>query len=1018
MIAGKTRKFLIDTGTSKNYIKPFNGLQGVTSVNRPFLVKSIHNTNRIKEKVRTNIFGIFTDFFVLPSLETFDGIIGLDILKTLNASIDLGKSKIFYANNVEPLYYDSCKDVNYLELNSLAVPLGIRGKFNDMIQRNIKAFADPDEALAYNTNVIANIRTTDEEPVYSRLYPYPLGVSDFVKNEVENLLANGIIRPSRSPYNNPIWVVDKKGVDEFGCPNKRLVIDFRKLNDKTISDKYPIPDITEILSNLGGAKYFTTLDLKSGFHQIELAERDREKTAFSVRNGKYEFCRLPFGLKNAPSIFQRAIDDVLREHIGKCCFVYIDDVIIFSTSEENHIRDVESVLKSLLEANMKVSAEKSKFFRQETEYLGFMVTTNGITTCADKVNAMKNFPQPTTLRGVRSFLGLAGYYRCFIKDFAKIARPLSSILRGEFGNVSASQSKKIKITLNDEQIYAFNALKNILISEDVLLNYPDFKKPFDLTTDASSHAIGAVLSQGRRPITMISRTLSDAEENYATNERELLAIVWALKTLRNYLYGVQDIRVFTDHKPLTFAVSDKNPNNRIRHLKAFVDECNAKVFYKPGKDNVVADALSRQQINNLSDNSSVITEATVHSEASFTNTILSVDKPVNCFRNQIIIEEGTVKGVKCYIMFGKKTRYFITFENDRDLFEMLQQVVKPDVVNAIHCDLPTLARIQHKLIELFPGVKFRYSKSFVTDITNLNDQKEIIAAEHNRAHRAAQENIKHILEDYFFPKMGKKAKEFVTNCRICLQSKYNRQPTKYQIAQTPIPTKCGEILHIDIYSTDSKHFLTCIDKFSKFAVVQPLRSRTIVDVQPLLLQILNLYSNTTTIYCDNEKAFNSNTIKSMLKNMFNIEIVNAPPLHSTSNGQVERFHSTLTEIARSLKLERLLDDTEEVILMATIEYNRSVHSVIGKKPIEVFRTNDFDGEVVNRLQSAQQKDLTLHNASRRTQIYESGDKVLVKTNKRLGNKLTPLYVEKDVQQDLGTTLLIGGRRVHKDNIRT
>lgn len=171
-----------------------------------------------------------------------------------------------------------------------------------------------------------------------------MGAADFVNNEVKELLHNGIIRPSRSPYNNPVWVVDKKGKDEYGNSKKRLVIDFRKLNSITIDDKYPIPQIPVILSNLGKARFFTTLDLKSGFHQITLSEQDREKTAFSVGNGKYEFCRLPFGLKNAPSIFQRAIDDVLREQIGKSCYVYVDDVIIFSETEEDHVKHIEWVL--------------------------------------------------------------------------------------------------------------------------------------------------------------------------------------------------------------------------------------------------------------------------------------------------------------------------------------------------------------------------------------------------------------------------------------------------------------------------------------------------------------------------------------------------------------------------------------------------------------------------------------------------------------------------------------------------
>ena len=176
---------------------------------------------------------------------------------------------------------------------------------------------------------MAEIETNIESPIWTKQYPYPLSASEFINKEISKMLKDNIIRPSKSPYSSPVWVVPKKGFNEDGTPKSRLVIDFKKLNEHTISDKYPIPDTNVILSNLGKPKYFSTIDLESGFHQILMKESDIQKTSFSVNNGKYEYIRLPFGLKNAPSIFQRAMDDILKPYIGKFCHVYIDDIIVF-----------------------------------------------------------------------------------------------------------------------------------------------------------------------------------------------------------------------------------------------------------------------------------------------------------------------------------------------------------------------------------------------------------------------------------------------------------------------------------------------------------------------------------------------------------------------------------------------------------------------------------------------------------------------------------------------------------------
>lgn len=1013
---GQELRLLIDTGTSKNYIKTLPYLKGVTPVEKPFNVNSVNGSNKITKKCKVNILGNTSTFFLLPALKTFDGIIGYDFLKEIDAKINFKTEIITHKNGQESIKHIKCSQTNSILIDHTPVPNNVKAKFLDLIKNNANVFAEANVSLPYNTQVKATINTVNNDAVYSKSYPYPMSATEFINKEIETLLKENIIRKSSSPYNSPIHVVSKKGVDSNGKPKLRMVIDFRKLNEKTIPDRYPIPDPTVILANLGKSKFFTTLDLKSGFHQIILQEKDRQKTAFSVNNGKYEFCRLPFGLKNAPSIFQRAIDDVLREHIGKICHVYVDDIIIFSPNADAHIRDITTVMQELETAGMRVSAEKSKFFRQEVEFLGFVVSEKGIKTCPNKVNDIVNFQAPKSLRALRSFLGLSGYYRRFIKDYAAIVKPLTTLLRGENGHIGANQSKKIKIKLNEEALTAFEKIKKILASEDVLLQYPDYNKAFELTTDASSSAIGAVLSQNRRPITMISRTLTKTEENYATNERELLAIVWALQTLRHYLYGIRDIHIYTDHQPLIFAVSDKNPNAKLKRWRAFIEEFSPKFHYKPGKENKVADALSRQHINNLSMTN---TDSTTHSEESNTNTIKTIQGPVNQFKTQLIISRSNLNTKTSKILFQKLIRHTLEFNSTPNLLNYLKDCVNPNTTNAIHCDLPTLAQIQNLLLTTFPGVKFVHTEKFVIDLINKHDQLDTIATEHNRAHRSLQENFKQIISEYYFPNIRKALKTIIANCKICLENKYQRKPPNPEIGKTPIPNYPGEILHIDILITDKQNFLTVIDKFSKFAVVKPIASRSTIDIKEALLQTIGLFKNTKTIVSDNERAFGSNTIKTLLRDLFNIKQYFIPTLHSESNGQVERLHSTLLEISRCIKEQQQITETIDLVLLATYKYNKTIHSTTNEKPIDILQYHHPEkiNQTKTNLENSQQKMLNRLNKNLKTKTYHSGEKVFLRTNKRLGNKFNKIFIEKVVEKDLGTTVLIDGKPIHKSNLR-
>ena len=452
-----------------------------------------------------------------------------------------------------------------------------------LIKENEDRFHLAGEILEGTDSIQHRIHTTDDIPINTRQYRYPPVHKDEINRQINELLETGVIESSSSPYSSPIWIVPKKP-DSTGKKRWRVVIDYRKLNEKTIGDAYPLPNITEILDQLGSAKYFSIFDLASGFHQIKMAPDDAHKTAFSTPYGHYQFTRMPFGLKNAPATFQRLMNSVLSGLQGTELFVYLDDIVIYSRSLREHEIKLTRLMKRLREAKLMLQPDKCEFLRHEVIYLGHIIDEHGVKPDPKNIEAVENFPRPKTPKNIKQFLGLIGYYRRFIPEFSRKSKPLTNLLK-----------KTTKFIWDKEEEEAFQILKKALISKPIL-QYPDFSQPFKVTTDASGYAIGGVLSQeftgDDLPIAYASRLLNTAEQNYSTIEKECLAIIYCVTHFRPYLYG-RKFKIETDHKPLVWMNSIKDPNSRIWKWKLKLSDYEFEINYKKGKSNLNADALSR-----------------------------------------------------------------------------------------------------------------------------------------------------------------------------------------------------------------------------------------------------------------------------------------------------------------------------------------------------------------------------------------------------------------------------------------
>jgi hypothetical protein len=413
-------------------------------------------------------------------------------------------------------------------------------------------------------------------PVSRRSYRMPSNELAELKTQLQDLLEKGFIRPSSSPWGCPAIFVKKKD------QTLRMCVDYRPLNEVTIKKKYPLPRIDLLFDQLVGAKVFSKIDLRSGYHQIRVWPEDIPKTAFTTRYGLYEYLVMSFGLTNAPAHFTYLMNSVFMPELDKFVVVFIDDILIYSKSKEEHATHLRVVLTRLREHKLYAKFSKCEFWLDQVPFLGHILSAEGVAVDPSKVKDILEWKPPTTVHLVRSFLGMAGYYRRFIPDFSKISKPITELLKNN-----------VKFNWTPECSEAFEKLKKLLTTAPVLAQ-PDIEKSFDVYCDASGTGIGCVLMQEGHVIAYASWQLKRHEEHYPTHDLELAAVVHALKIWRHYLLG-NTCHIYTDHKSLKYIFIQAELNMRQRRWLELIKDYDLEVHYHPGKANVVADALNRKE---------------------------------------------------------------------------------------------------------------------------------------------------------------------------------------------------------------------------------------------------------------------------------------------------------------------------------------------------------------------------------------------------------------------------------------
>lgn len=721
-----------------------------------------------------------------------------------------------------------------------------------------------------------------------------------IDTQVEEMATQGFIEPSSSAWSSPVVLVKKKD------GSWRFCVDYRKLNAVTVKDAYPLPRIDESLDALSGSKFFSTLDLVSGYWQVELDEDAKQKSAFCTRNGLWQWRVLPFGLTSAPSTFERLMEKVLRGLHWKSVLIYLDDIVIFSSTVSQHLDRLELVLQRLEAANLKLKPSKCELFKREVKYLGHVVSADGVKTDPEKIEAIKNWPTPSNTTEVRAFLGTGSYYRRFVQGFADVARPLN-VLTG----------KNVPFEWNDDTEDAFQTIKRKLI-ESPVLGYPDPNLPYILDTDASNEAMGAVLSQVQggleRPIAYFSKTFSTEERNYCVTRKELLAVVSAAKHFRPYLYG-QPFKIRTDHASLRWMVNLRDPMGQVARWLERLQEFDFTIEHRQGRSHGNADGLSRRPCS-CKTCSKQVTSEEVNSDSDdeerFLLSSLGAETDDKKSRPTTQEPEVTVKAVQ-------PVRNVLRLQQNEEPLSQVYRAVEQSVPLS-EADLQESSPELKGWNRLYERLSLREDGILQLEIVRNHRKLSVVACPlslrvplireiHEAAHSGEWRTYQKLSMNWYWPGQQGDVRRYVRACQTCQTQKNGKtaQPrTRHRLyAGRPWQRIAIDFAGpLDRTPRGNEYILVITDHFTRWSDAFPLRAATAENVVKVLDErVFSYFGVPEIIHSDQGSQFESQLMQEFCR-IWGCDKTRTAPYRPQANGICERLNRTIADALRSLLLDK------------------------------------------------------------------------------------------------------------------
>lgn len=903
------------------------------------------------------------------------------------------------------------------------------------------------EKLTTNNFFKYTLKLNDTTPVYIKNYRTVHSQKTGIEANIQKLLQDDVIEPNYGPYNSPTFPVPKKS--ENGIIEERLVSDFRGVNKKLIHDTYPLPRMDDILDELGDNKFFSILDLTSGFHQIELTEDCRDITAFSTQSGSFRYKVLPFGLKVSPSAFARMIASAFSSLPYNVCFTYLDDIIIVGKSEAEHLHNIEQVFSVCERLCLKLNPKKCKFFKTQVTYLGHTCTSDGILPDTAKYSAIKNYPRPQSKDEAKRFVAYCNYFRKFIKNFASLAAPINKNTR-----------KAVDFNWTKECEDNFNKLKSILMSPDVL-HYPDFSKPFVITCDASKIACGSVLSQVRDgvdvPIAYHSQPFTKGESNKAPIEQELLAIFYSIKHFRPYIYGTR-FKIRSDHKPLVYLFSLKDPSSRLTRIRLELEEYDFQIEYIKGTTNVVADALSRVTIEELkeinasvyamtramtralndavhsdqgsSQSTQIIAQNDVHTDQGSVNrnnipNVMAYEPlHINSSKKPHMKSYGVVESIERDNSKNPSLNVFKTLKSQKPIFSVNLPISRENKTIQLGEALSTLDEFAkgHNISEIalslcdpifsyvapdiFKSVANAYLNSTqihlkpkIITVYEDEEKQKILETFHKDpifgGHPGQSRLLAKIATQFQWKNLRKDVAAFVKNCSQCRLNK-PKISTREPLCITPTPAKPFERVVIDTVGplfrsqNGNTYILTAVCDLTKYIITIPIANKEAKTIaRSIMNEIILIYGPMKQILTDKGTEFLNSTMNELCA-LLNIQKHHSTAYHHETLGSIERNHRELNEYMRTY-LNQPQTDWEELLKYFSYCYNATPHSAFNFKysPFELIFSKkplDFSSIFQNNIDPVYNIDNYAKEAKLRLQTALEQAKKLLENSKEKAKK--------------------------------